>query len=134
LAIADFPRAHGQWWPDTSAAAVARYNALRSEVAGENAITAAQIWLQMAHRGGAVLILGAVVLCTVRARGFLRRPALGWLGLILLQATLGAFTIWRNKAADIATLHVVTGAVSLATGAVLTIIAFRSAAAQRPLP
>ena len=38
---------------------------------------------------------------------------------------LGAATIWSNKAADIATAHVVVGALSLVTGALLTIISFR---------
>jgi cytochrome c oxidase assembly protein subunit 15 len=45
--------------------------------------------------------------------------------LILAQAALGAFTIWSNKAADVATAHVLVGAVSLVTGALLTTVAFR---------
>jgi cytochrome c oxidase assembly protein subunit 15 len=131
LAIPDFPLAYGKLWPDTSAAAVAGYNAQRVEIAGENAITAPQIWLQMAHRGMAVLILAAVTLCAWRGRnsGFsaIRRLATVWLGLILIQVGLGAWTIWSNKAADIATAHVVTGALSLVTGVFLTIIAARFA-------
>ena len=130
LAIADFPLAHGKIWPDMSASAIASYNAQRMEISGENPITAAQIVLQMAHRAGAILILVAVSFCAWRARGILRRPALLWLALILVQATLGAFTIWRNKAADLATLHVVVGALSLVTGVLLTIIALRFSAAR----
>jgi cytochrome c oxidase assembly protein subunit 15 len=130
LAISDFPLAHGKLWPDMSAAAVASYNAQRVEIGGENPITAAQIGLQLAHRAGAVLILCAVSICAWRARGILRRPALLWLALILVQATLGAFTIWKNKAADLATLHVVVGALSLVTGVLLTIIALRFSAAR----
>ena len=130
LAISDFPLAHGKLWPDMSAAAVASYNAQRMEIGGENPITAAQIGLQMAHRLGAVLILCAVSVCAWRARGILRRPAWLWLALILAQATLGAFTIWKNKAADLATLHVVVGALSLVTGVFLTIIALRFSAAR----
>jgi cytochrome c oxidase assembly protein subunit 15 len=128
LAISDFPLAHGKLWPDMSASAVASYNAQRMEIGGENLITSAHIGLQMAHRVGAVLILGAVSVCAWRARGVLQRPALLWLALILVQATLGAFTIWKNKAADLATLHVVVGALSLVTGVLLTIIAFRFSA------
>jgi cytochrome c oxidase assembly protein subunit 15 len=72
----------------------------------------------------------------------LRRLALGWLGLILVQVLLGAATIWSNKAADIATAHVIVGALSLATGTLLVLIARRyvvpatarlSAAAGLPL-
>ena len=146
LAIPDFPLAHGKLWPDTGAAAVASYNAQRMELGGENSITAAQIWLQMAHRGMAALILGAVAACAwkVRSSGFsrseppeggtpsvLRRLTLLWLGLILLQASLGAWTIWSNKAADVATAHVLMGAISLVTGALLTIMTFRFSGSAR---
>jgi len=55
----------------------------------------------------------------------LARLTLAWLGLIGLQVVLGASTIWSNKAADVATAHVVVGALSLAGGALLTILAFR---------
>jgi cytochrome c oxidase assembly protein subunit 15 len=47
------------------------------------------------------------------------------LGLILLQALLGAWTVWSNKAADIATLHVLFGAANLVTGALLFLCARR---------
>ena len=53
--------------------------------------------------------------------------SLAWLGLILVQATLGAVTIWTNKAADIATAHVAVGALSLVTGVMLALIAAREA-------
>src|SRR5256886_13017985 len=48
-----------------------------------------------------------------------------WLGLIVGQVFLGAATIWTGKSADIATAHVAFGALSLMTGAMLAIIAFR---------
>ena len=43
LAIPDFPLAYGKIWPDTSADAIARYNADRMEVIAVNPITAFQI-------------------------------------------------------------------------------------------
>lgn len=52
------------------------------------------------------------------------RLTLVWLGLILAQVGLGAWTIWSDKAADVATLHVLVGALSLVTGALLCIIIF----------
>ena len=55
LAITDFPTAYGQWIPDTSAAAIAKINAARDTIAMSD-VSAAQIWLQMAHRFGAVLV------------------------------------------------------------------------------
>jgi cytochrome c oxidase assembly protein subunit 15 len=126
LAIPDFPLAYGSLWPDMSEEAVAKYNQLRVEVTTANPITTFQIALQMTHRFVAVLIMAAVAVCFVKSsRGTpLRRVASGWLGLILVQITLGAWTIWSNKAADVATAHVVVGALSLVTGALGCLISF----------
>lgn len=126
LSIPDFPLAYGKLWPATDPASVARYNAHRVEITDINPITAFQIDLQMVHRLAALLILAAVGFSAWRARrSTLARSSAFWLGLILLQACLGAATVLSNKAADIATAHVLVGAISLATGAVLSIIIFR---------
>jgi cytochrome c oxidase assembly protein subunit 15 len=131
LAIPDFPLAYGGLWPDTDASAVARYNQARGDVTALNPITSFQVGLQMAHRIGAVLILisvgwvAGVVWRRSRAAVAVNRLSLLWLGLILTQASLGAATIWTNKAADIATAHVAVGALSLVTGAMLTLVASR---------
>jgi cytochrome c oxidase assembly protein subunit 15 len=134
LAISDFPLAHGQWWPDISPEAIARYNAARSEIVAVDPITAAQVLLQMAHRVGAVLILGMVIVCFVKIRRafaddrVLCRCGFIWLLLVLVQAGLGAWTVWSNKAADVATLHVVVGTLTLATGVMICVIRGRRAA------
>ena len=57
--------------------------------------------------------------------------ALLWLGLIVGQILLGAATIWSNKAADMATAHVVAGAASLVSGALVTIVTFGFCRAAR---
>jgi heme a synthase len=128
LAIPDFPLAYGSLWPDTSAAAVARYNVQRVEVTTASDITAFQINLQMVHRLMALAIVAGVGMLAWRMRratsSSLRRLAFLWLGLICAQAALGAWTIWSNKAADIATLHVLGGALSLVTGAWGCLICF----------
>jgi cytochrome c oxidase assembly protein subunit 15 len=136
LAISDFPLAHGSLWPDTSAEAVANYNAQRVSINAENPITAFQIELQMAHRVVALAILicvGMAVFCSRRCESAERavtvRLSLFWLGLILLQVGLGAATIWTNKAADVATAHVLVGALALAVGALWCAIAFRDSVA-----
>ena len=137
LAIPDFPLAYGRLWPAMDAASVAHYNARRIEITGVNPITAFQIGLQMAHRLLALAILGAVTFAAWSARralgsrDLLSRLALGWLGLILTQAFLGAATIWSNKAADVATAHVLAGAVALALGAMMSLIALRESAISR---
>jgi heme a synthase len=131
LAIPDFPLAYGEVWPDTSADAVARYNQQRVEIVAKNPITAAQINLQMAHRLAALAIVGLVISSAVMVwRRFepghgLRRWAGLWVGLIVVQFGLGAWTIWSNKAADIASLHVVTGCLCLVVGGVLCVVAAR---------
>jgi len=131
LAIPDFPLAYGKIWPAIDPGSVALYNQRRFEVTDANPITASQIGLQMAHRILAVLIFAAVAWCAWAARRrfgrehLLSKLTLGWLGLIMAQVVLGAWTVWSNKAADVATAHVLVGALSLATGAILSIVSSR---------
>jgi heme a synthase len=141
LSIPDFPLAYGKLWPATDPASLAVYNERRIEVTSIKPVTAFQIELQMVHRVVALLILGAVGLCAWKVRrsrfsrpgkppedgtpDLMRRLAYAWVGLIVVQAGLGAATILSDKAADIATAHVLVGALSLATGALLSIIALR---------
>jgi cytochrome c oxidase assembly protein subunit 15 len=128
LAISDFPLAYGRLWPDLSPEAVQRYNAARVEVSAQDPITASQIVLQLAHRAMAVVILGAVAAVFWQMRRHhapghgLRRWTAGWLALVLAQAGLGAWTIWSNKAADVATLHVLGGASALVMGTLISIM------------
>jgi cytochrome c oxidase assembly protein subunit 15 len=150
LAISDFPLAHGKLWPDTSAGAVARYNAQRISINAENPITAFQIELQMAHRVMALAILILTAGCAWLAQRWSSRFSVPdgrnnlnvelqphvfvrlsriWLALIVFQFGLGAATIWTNKAADMATAHVLVGALALAVGALWCAIAFRESVA-----
>jgi len=48
-----------------------------------------------------------------------------WGAFFFLQLTLGAWTIWSNKAADIATAHVAVGAVMLSFGVSISAICWR---------
>lgn len=140
LSIWDFPRAHGQWWPDTSPEAIARYNAERDAAGAQQlitgatpqrAITAFQVNLQMVHRLVAYTIFLGVAAAAMLARkklglsDALAKLAFVWLALLTGQILLGAWTIWSNKAADIATLHVMVGALSLLTGAIWCLVAER---------
>jgi len=135
LAIPDFPLAYGKLWPAMDSDAIATYNARRIETTAANPITAAQVGLQMAHRLLALMILVSVGTVAWRTRRtqqeiglWLRRLASLWLGLILFQIVLGAWTVWSGKAADVATAHVLVGALSLVTGTLGCIIAFRRSA------
>lgn len=134
LSITDFPTAYGQWIPDTSPAAIARINAARDTV-GMSDVSAGQIWLQMTHRFGAVLVAIGVVWFFVSARrkkiSPLRGLSIAWLVGVFVQITLGAWTIWSNKAADVATTHVAVGATMLALGAIICAFCFRKTEARR---
>jgi len=130
LAILDFPTANGAWIPNTSAAALAKVNAWR-DARGLSDVTAFQIWLQMAHRFLAFIIAIAVIAFVLRVRrdalrfGALKRLALLWVVLVVCQIALGAWTIWSNKAADVATAHVALGAVMLSFGVSISAICWR---------
>jgi heme a synthase len=130
LAILDFPTANGAWIPDTSANALAKISAWRDAHAFSD-VTAFQIWLQMAHRFLALIITVAIILLCFRiwrdARQItaLKRLSVCWIALVLGQLTLGAWTIWSNKAADIATAHVAMGAIMLSFGVSISAICWR---------
>ena len=129
LAILDFPTAYGKFIPDVSPPTLARINAWRDARALSD-VTAFQIWLQMAHRALAAMIAIAIVAFWIfaRTRGnniALRRLSSVWLFLLLCQITLGAWTIWSNKAADIATTHVAVGAIMLSLGVVISALCWR---------
>jgi cytochrome c oxidase assembly protein subunit 15 len=135
LSIPDFPLAYGQVWPRTDPASLDAYNRQRAQqstfehpVYGTSAL---YINIQMAHRVGAVLITVAILAAaaamwiTPGTAPILRRWSAAWVGLVLVQFLLGACTIWTDKAADIATAHVATGALTLVLGALLTAMSWR---------
>jgi cytochrome c oxidase assembly protein subunit 15 len=130
LSITDFPTAYGQLWPRTDPASVADYNLerLHHNLYATNAL---YINMQMAHRVGAVLITVGILGVAVaiwrepRSAPVLRAWSAAWVGLVLVQFALGAFTIWTNKAADVATTHVAVGALTLVTGALLSAMSWR---------
>ena len=138
LAILDFPTANGAWIPDSSASALIEINAWR-DARGLSDVDAFQIWLQMAHRFLALLIAIAVIAFCLRAWRdarhvpTLRRLSILWLALLACQFTLGAWTIWSNKAADIATTHVAVGAGMLCFGVSISAICWRIQSGWRTL-
>lgn len=133
LSIPDFPLAYGQVLPDTSEAAVAAINAERL-ARGEVPTDAGLIWLQMAHRFIAVAILALVAAFAWKARGAfagVRRTGFLLVGMVIVQITLGIFTIWYDKPADIATAHMALGALSLLVTGVLAFRLFVMQAGAR---
>ena len=126
LSIPDFPKAYGHWWPHVHQADLPALNAQRTDEMHLPPTSLAQIHLQMTHRMLALIILLGVVAAAVsawRKRDLLpesiRHFALGWPALIAVQITLGMYTIWTQKAADLATAHVAVGALSFVWGVLL---------------
>ena len=123
LSITDFPTAYGQWIPDTSSDAITKINSVR-DARGLSDVTAEQIWLQMAHRFGAVGVTVGIIAFFVAGQretfSPLRSLSGFWVIGIFLQLALGAWTIWSNKAADIATAHVAVGATMFALGVAIS--------------
>ncbi len=135
LSIPDFPLAYGRVVPDTSSATLEKINAVRVED-GQMPTTAAQIWLQMKHRIMAFVILGLVAavawICFTNpiARSAANWSAV-WLVMIFSQVALGAWTVWSNKAADVATAHMALGALSLLFGVIFSYRLFRASESAR---
>jgi cytochrome c oxidase assembly protein subunit 15 len=131
LAIPDVPLAYGQLLPPISEGGVQQANALRTWTFHMDAVTASQIWLHFSHRVGAVVVSAAVlvaawiVLRRHRDQPTLVRPAVGLLGLLVAQVTLGVLTVWLRKPADVASAHVAVGALTLVTAFVLTVRSVR---------
>jgi cytochrome c oxidase assembly protein subunit 15 len=127
LSIPDFPTAYGKVLPPLDAGSIARINHAR-EAQAAPPITAGLILMQYIHRVWAVFIVigiasvGTAILRTRALVGQVRFGAAVWIFLVVIQFGLGAWTIWSNKAADIATSHVFVGALTLMTGALLSVI------------
>jgi cytochrome c oxidase assembly protein subunit 15 len=85
----------------------------------------------MAHRFVAFVIGIAVTAFCLRVWkdaprfGAVKRLSIFWVALVACQIALGAWTIWSNKAADVATAHVALGAVMLSFGVSVSAICWR---------
>ncbi len=130
LAIPDFPLSYGAVIPSVDEETLVGVNETRVE-AGLAPVSAGQIWVHFAHRVGALLVLVMVfalvqhLLSTYKDEKRLREPALVLATLVVMQALLGALTVWTGKGVQIATAHVATGALLLALSAILTARVFR---------
>lgn len=106
LAIPDFPLAFGRVIPPFESQGVA---------------------IHFLHRMGALVVAIVIswtvarVLSRFRTEAQLRRPALALFALLMLQLTLGALTIWTQRAVTPMTAHVAIGAAVLATSVMLAL-------------
>jgi cytochrome c oxidase assembly protein subunit 15 len=107
LAIPDFPLSFGRIIP---------------------AFTTAGIAVNFAHRLGGFVVATAVLFMVIRLFRFERNHPLRFLGSLLLllvsaQILLGGYTVWSGKHPIITSLHVMTGALTLALTLVLCLTA-----------
>jgi heme a synthase len=121
LAIPDVPLAYGQLVPPTDASSLARANDVRRWTYHLPEVSLAQVWMHASHRIGAVLVslcvLGAATLAFFKLRESRAVIILTAILLLLVttQMTLGILTVYWQKPADIASLHVAVGALTLLT-------------------
>lgn len=110
LAIPDFPLMFGHLWPTHWNAGIA---------------------IHFAHRVGALVVVTAVIATVAhilyhhRGRNELTRPAVLIVALVSVQVTLGALNVLSRLDVWINSLHVVCGALVLATSLVITLRAWR---------
>lgn len=125
LAIPDVPLSYGKLLPPVSAAGLERANQIRAFQLDMPPVDLGQIWLNFAHRCGAVLVSLATLLAAYLAFSkMLNEPKVWRIALLLPvilvgQITLGVLTILWRKPADIATAHQALGALFLVAAVVL---------------
>ena len=107
LAIPDFPKSFGRWIPE---------------------ITSIQIAANFSHRVGALAVVMAAVAVGIQLLKFerdhpLRIVAAFLFVLITGQIMLGAYTVWSGKQPHVTSMHVMTGAATLATTLILALTA-----------
>jgi cytochrome c oxidase assembly protein subunit 15 len=120
---------YGKVFPPAGADELAAVNHLRIYQLNLPWVTLGQIWVHYVHRILAVVVTVAVTMVIIKAvrmhRAHITRAAMLLLLLILSQLTLGALTVILQKPADIASLHVAVGALTLMTTFIIAIRAAR---------
>ncbi|MBI3112011.1 MAG: COX15/CtaA family protein [Ignavibacteriales bacterium] len=135
LAVPDFPLAYGQLLPSLGTDQLAAYNRQLIlddiRLAADGSITALQIVFHLAHRFWAIVVTGMIVWLAFRLRRFsgvskrLKTFSFILLGTLVVQLSLGAFTVLSRKSVDITTAHVATGAFLLVMCLLTTLHVFR---------
>jgi cytochrome c oxidase assembly protein subunit 15 len=99
-----------------------------------------KIAIHFSHRVGAIAVVAAVLTAAVRVWTRMRdrlelvRPATLLVALVSVQATLGALTVLSRLNVWVNSIHVVCGALVLATSLVLTLRAWRGSFADDGTP
>lgn len=137
LAVTTFPDAYGGILPDISDEALAALNFDRENIHEIKPVSRINIIAHMGHRFLAyfLLLASTVIVGLGLKTGVFRKATLAawipvaWCSLMWGQGLLGIVTILKNKPADIATGHVIIGAVSLLVAALMAKHCFHRAGA-----
>jgi heme a synthase len=127
LAIPDLPLHYGKLLPPMTSEELAAANASRMADPKLGQVTFFQVWLHFGHRMGAIIVSAVLVWLIVKVLRKLGRfaelavPAISVAVLLIVQVTLGILTVYWNKPADIASLHVAIGALLLLVTFVLAV-------------
>lgn len=129
LAVPDYPTMFGQWLPPMNEEQLAAANL---ELRRNNLLPVDgwQMFSHLLHRFWAMVVCAMAIYTAVRVfrdhrdNRSLVKPVYLLLALLTVQVTLGILTIFTEKQFTITSLHVVTGAATLATSVVLTIRAY----------
>jgi cytochrome c oxidase assembly protein subunit 15 len=129
LAVTDVPLVYGKLLPPATADDLMAINRARVYDMQLPMVTLGQIWIHFAHRIGAVVVTIFLIVVIAKALKLGRRDLNGLAGLLglflIAQITLGVLTVVKQKPADIASLHVAVGALTLMTTFVLAVRAMR---------
>lgn len=115
LAIPDFPKMGGYWFPPFNGEMLARINSWRF-YENLDAVTIAQVWIHFLHRVGALIVTAVFLLINFFGLEIFRsRPkiisTIFFLDLmVVLQILLGITAILSKKEPMVTSLHVVLGA------------------------
>ncbi len=126
LAIPDFPKMGGYWFPPFDKGMLVHINAWRFDHDLPPVVTA-QVVIHWIHRSGAlvvVLMLGLLTLTGLRwytKRGKIAQTIIFLDFLVTAQLFLGAWTVLTQKSPRITSLHVVLGAAILGVSVLLSL-------------
>ncbi|MDP2654198.1 MAG: COX15/CtaA family protein [Candidatus Omnitrophota bacterium] len=126
LAIPDFPKMGDRWFPPFDSSMLAWINDWRF-MNNYESVTLHQVGIHFLHRLMAGILAGFLI--WINLTTFLRqnvapriaKTILAIDGLVLLQISLGILTVWTQKAPTMTSLHVVTGAATLALSVLLVL-------------
>jgi cytochrome c oxidase assembly protein subunit 15 len=129
LAIPDFPTMGGSWLPAFDAEMLSHINERRRELA-LSAVSISQVYVHFAHRLWAIVVTFGVLFAAWKihqaASSHLleRRTSLSLVALVLVQFSLGIFTVLSGRQPYITSLHVLTGAALLGLSFLLILRAY----------